>query len=55
MDCGFITPYYKIHSHTHILPLNRCHWLLCKSANVGTAAGNTAERYLQEDLIWLPL
>jgi hypothetical protein len=51
MDCGFVAAYYKI----HILPQNKCRWPLCKSANVGIAAGNTAERYLQDGPIWLPM
>jgi hypothetical protein len=42
-------------THIHIHPQNNHHWSLCKSANVGIAAGNTAEKYLQEGPIWLPL
>jgi hypothetical protein len=34
-------------THIHIHPQSNRRWLLCKSANVGIAAGNTAERYLQ--------
>jgi hypothetical protein len=56
VDCGFVAPYYKILRLTHyILPQNSPCWLLCKSANVGIAAVNTAERYLQEGPIQLPL
>jgi hypothetical protein len=42
-------------THIHILLQNSCHWPLCKSANVRIAAGNTAERHLQEGPIRLPL
>jgi hypothetical protein len=42
-------------THIHIHPQNNRRWPLCESANVGIAAGNTAERYLQDGPIWLPL
>jgi hypothetical protein len=43
-----ITKYSHAHTHIHILSVNSHHWLPCKSANVGIAAGNTTEVYLQE-------
>jgi hypothetical protein len=47
------------HSHTlthiHIHLQNNRRWPLCKSVNVGIVAGNTAERYLQEGPVRLPL
>jgi hypothetical protein len=57
VDCGCVTLYYKILTLTriHILPQNSCHLPLCKSINVGLAAGNTAEKYLQESPLRLPL
>jgi hypothetical protein len=42
-------------THIHIHPQNNRRWPLCKSANVCIAAGNTAETYLQEGPIRLPL
>jgi hypothetical protein len=50
-----ITRYSHTLTHIHILPQNSRHWPVCKSANVGVAAGNTAERYLQEGPVRLPL
>jgi hypothetical protein len=50
-----ITRYSHTLTHIHILPHNSHHWPLCKSANVGIAARNTAERYLQEGPVRLPL
>jgi hypothetical protein len=50
-----ITKYSHILTHIHILPQNSRHWPLCKSANGGVAAGNTAERYLPEGPMRLPL
>jgi hypothetical protein len=44
MDWGFVAPYYKIFTmtHIHILPQNNCHLLRFKSTEVSIAAGNTA-------------
>jgi hypothetical protein len=51
-----IKRYLHTLTHIHIHPRNNRRWPLCKSANVGIAAGNTAERYLQEGRpIRLPL
>jgi hypothetical protein len=55
VDCGFVAPYYKILTLTHIHIVCCFAWLLCKSAKVSIAAGNTAERYFQEGPIQLPL
>jgi hypothetical protein len=33
-----------LHHITHILTQNSCCWMLCNPANIGIAAGNTAER-----------
>jgi hypothetical protein len=56
VDCGFvITRYTHTLTHIHILPQNSCRWSLCKSANVGVAAGNIADKYLQEGPVRLPL
>jgi hypothetical protein len=58
VDCGFVAPHYKILTyltHIHILPENSWCWPLCKYANFGIAAGNTAKRYLQGGPVRLPL
>jgi hypothetical protein len=54
VDCGFYHTKLK-DTHIHFHPQNNHRWPLCKSANIGIAAGNTAERYLQEGLIRLSL
>jgi hypothetical protein len=50
-----ITRYSHTLTHIHILPQNSRRWPLCKSANIGIAAGNTAEKYLQEGPVRFPL
>jgi hypothetical protein len=57
MDCSFVAPYQKIltYMYTYPHPQNSSHWPLCKSANFGIAAGNTAEKYVKEGPTRLPL
>jgi hypothetical protein len=49
-----ITRYSHTLTHIHIVPQNSRHWPLWKSPNVGTDAGNTAEKYLQQGPVWFP-
>jgi hypothetical protein len=50
-----ITRYTHTLTHIHIFPQNSRRWPLCKSVNVGIAAWNTAEKYLQEVPVRFPL